>query len=160
MNVSKNYFVLFLFCTVFTFAGLVSAQQVDQAAIDKANAEIKAAFGFVPEFLNVFPDHFRPAIWEWMKPHNAMDNAIPPKYQELIRMAVAAQIPCDYCTYAHKAQAQLLGATDAEIKEAMASAGFVRYWSTMMNGSEYDLEKFKKEWDQLLENVSKMAQEK
>lgn len=153
----KSILVLFLFALVFINQGVT--QTVDQDAIDKTNAEIKAAFGFVPEFLNSIPDQFRPGIWEWMKPHSAMDNAIPPKYQELIRLAVSSQIPCDYCIYAHKAQAKLLGATDAEIKEAIASAAFARYWSTVLHGAEYDVEKFKKEWDQILENVSKMAQE-
>jgi alkylhydroperoxidase/carboxymuconolactone decarboxylase family protein YurZ len=39
------------------------------------------------------------------------------------------------------------GATDAQIKEAIAAAALVRKWSTVLNGTNYDMAKFKKEVD-------------
>ena len=38
------------------------------------------------------------------------------------------------------------GATDAEIKEAIAVAALVRQWSTVLNGSAYDMKEFKAEF--------------
>ena len=40
------------------------------------------------------------------------------KTKQLIGLAVAAQIPCAYCVYAHTKFAKAAGATDAQIKEA------------------------------------------
>jgi AhpD family alkylhydroperoxidase len=51
------------------------------------------------------------------------------KVKELIGLAVAAQISCTYCIYFHTTAAKLNGATDAEIREAVAMATISRHWS-------------------------------
>src|SRR5262249_59969772 len=63
-----------------------------------ARQDIQATFGFVPTFLKTFSDGGIAGAWKETKsvqlnPH----SAIPPKYKELIGLAVAAQIPCRYC---------------------------------------------------------------
>jgi AhpD family alkylhydroperoxidase len=63
-------------------------------------------------------------------------GALDGKTKQLIGLAVAAQIPCSYCVYAHTKAAKAAGATDAEIKEAIATAALVRFNSTMLNGSD------------------------
>ena len=67
-----------------------------------------------------------------MNPTGALDG----KTKQLIGLAVAAQIPCAYCVYAHTKAAKAAGATDAQIKEAIATAALVRFNSTMLNGSD------------------------
>ena len=57
-------------------------------------------------------------------------TALPGKYKELTALAVAAQIPCEYCIYAHTEFAKLNGATEAEISEAVAMGALTRKWST------------------------------
>lgn len=69
-----------------------------------------------------------------MNPEGALDGMT----KELIALAVSAQIPCDYCIYFHTKAAMQHGATDEQVKEALASAGLVRKWSTILNGSQYD----------------------
>ena len=69
------------------------------------------------------------------------------KTRELIALAVAAQIPCEYCVYAHNKNARAAGASEAEIREAVATAAHVRHWSTVLNGMGYDFESFKTEVD-------------
>jgi AhpD family alkylhydroperoxidase len=49
---------------------------------------------------------------------------------------VSAQIPCAYCVYATTKAAKAAGATDAQIKEAIATAALVRFNSTMLIGSD------------------------
>ena len=49
-------------------------------------------------------------------------GALEPKTKELIGLAVAAQIPCEYCVYYHTKAAKADGATAAQIKEAIAMA--------------------------------------
>lgn len=72
-------------------------------------------------------------------------GAVPPKMKNLIALGVAAQIPCAYCVYFFTQKAKKAGMTDAEIKEAVAVAALVRKWSTVLNGTAYDMEKFKAE---------------
>jgi AhpD family alkylhydroperoxidase len=62
-----------------------------------------------------------------MNPAGALDG----KTKQLIGLGVAAQIPCAYCVYAHTKAAKAAGATDAQIKEAIATAALVRFNSTM-----------------------------
>ena len=63
-------------------------------------------------------------------------GALDGKTKQLIGLAVAAQIPCEYCVYAITKAAKAAGATDAQIKEAIAYAALVRFNSTMLNGSD------------------------
>ena len=63
-------------------------------------------------------------------------GALDAKTKQLIALGVAAQIPCTYCVFAHTKAAKAAGATDAQIKEAIATAALVRFNSTMLNGSD------------------------
>ncbi len=76
--------------------------------------------------------------------------AIDGKTMQLIQLGVAAQIPCHYCIYYHTKAAMAAGASDAEIKAAVAAAADTRMWSTVLNGAAYDMEAFKAEVDQLI----------
>ena len=67
-----------------------------------------------------------------LNPAGALDG----KTKQLIALAVSAQIPCAYCVYATTKAAKAAGATDAQIKEAIATAALVRFNSTMLNGSD------------------------
>ena len=82
---------------------------------------------------------------EWMKQTLPLDG----KTKQLIALGVAAQIPCVYCVYGHTKLAKAAGATDAEIKEAIATAALIRFNSTVLQGSGYDLQKFQQEVDRL-----------
>src|SRR5258706_12353884 len=79
------------------------------------------------------------------------------KTKELLGLAVAAQIPCSYCVYFHTAAAKLNGATDEEIREAVAMSAIVRHWSTVVNGMQVDLGGFKQETDAVLKLAAEKA---
>jgi AhpD family alkylhydroperoxidase len=87
-----------------------------------------------------------PAWQEYMAVFNPK-GALDGKTKELIALAVAAQIPCDYCIYGHTVGAKHAGATEEQIKEAIAAAALVRKMSTQLNGNQYDLAAFKKQID-------------
>ena len=82
------------------------------------------------------PDEALKPLWDEyqavLNPKGALDG----KTKHLIGLAVAAQIPCEYCVYGHTKLAKAAGATDAQIKEAIATAALVRFNSTMLNGSD------------------------
>jgi AhpD family alkylhydroperoxidase len=79
------------------------------------------------------------------------------KTKELIGLAVAAQIPCQYCVYFHTAAAKLNGATDEEIREAVAMAAVSRHWSTVLNGMLVDFDAFKRETDTVMQLAAAKA---
>jgi AhpD family alkylhydroperoxidase len=82
------------------------------------------------------PDQALKPLWDEylavMNPTGALDG----KTKQLIALGVAAQIPCAYCVFAHTKAAKAAGATDAQIKEAIATAALIRFNSTMLNGSD------------------------
>jgi AhpD family alkylhydroperoxidase len=79
------------------------------------------------------------------------------KTKELIGLAVAAQIPCQYCIYFHTAAAKLNGATDEDVRETVAMAAIVRHWSTVLNGMQVDLDGFRRETDTVLRLAGERA---
>ena len=140
-----------VFIAVFMLSTPMLAQDTSDEDWKKSQAEMKAMFGTVPVMFTKMPAHVRVSSWNWFKTTQFDPNAvIPPKYSELMSLAVASQIPCEYCIYAHTTMAKMLGATDEEIKEAVMKAGEVRNWSTVLNGNSVDFEKFKTEWDAIL----------
>ena len=101
-----------------------------------------------PDFMKqIYPEAGLKPAWEEfqavMNPKGALDG----KSKELVALGVAAQIPCEYCIYYHTKAAKADGATDEQIKEAIASAALVRKWSTMLNGESYDKQKFRQQID-------------
>ena len=100
-------------------------------------------------FKQTIPDQALKPHWDeqlaLMNPKGALDG----KTKQLIALGVAAQIPCVYCVYGHTKLAKAAGATDAQITEAIATAALVRFNSTMLQGSGYDLQKFQQEVDRL-----------
>ncbi|MFO0746417.1 MAG: carboxymuconolactone decarboxylase family protein [Myxococcota bacterium] len=117
-----------------------------------AKADIRATLGFVPAFFEQFPADGLAGAWSEMKAlQMSPATAIPPKYKELIGLAVAAQVPCHYCIAFHSTVAgKLLGASDAELREAVTMAAIVRHWSTVLNGMQIDRTAFRREVDRLL----------
>ena len=49
------------------------------------------------------------------------------------------------------------GATDEEVREAVAMAAISRHWSTVLNGMQVDLSTFKQETDKALRLASEKA---
>lgn len=96
-------------------------------------------------FKDTYPENAIEAAWAEYKAVYSANGAITPKMKQLIALGVAAQIPCEYCVVAHGMKARKAGATEAEIREALAVASLVRKWSTVLNGYSYDMNKFKAE---------------
>jgi AhpD family alkylhydroperoxidase len=109
-------------------------------------ADIQKTFGSVPSFIQQVPDAALPGFWSLVKELEVSDKTVlPAKTKALISLAVASQIPCEYCIYADTLAAKQHGATDAEIGEAVSMAGLTRYASTTFHGMQVDFAQFKKE---------------
>lgn len=122
----------------------------------KALSEIKNTFGMVPTFFKEFPEDGLAGAWEEFKavqlnPKTALDA----KTKELIGLAVAAQIPCRYCSIFHKRAIAFQGGTKAEMNMAIATAANIRKWSAYFSGSQLDMAIFKADVDKMAAYVRK-----
>lgn len=119
--------------------------------------DIEQTLGLVPGFFKMFPEAGIAGAWGEFKTVQLNPNTkLNGKVKELIGLAVAAQVPCSYCVYFHTAAAKANGASDEEIREAVAMAAITRHWSTVLNGTQVDLATFQRETDTVL----KLAAEK
>jgi AhpD family alkylhydroperoxidase len=130
----------------------------EDASAQAAYRDIEKTLGMVPGFFKQFPAAGIAGAWAEFKtvqlnPNTKLDG----KTKELLGLAVAAQIPCQYCVYFHTAAAKANGATDQEIREAVAMAAIVRHWSTVLNGVQVDLAEFKRETDTVLRLAAEKA---
>jgi AhpD family alkylhydroperoxidase len=131
-------------------AASVPVKAGDSSAQQTYN-DIQATLGSVPGFFKLFPESGIAGAWAEFKSVQLNPNTeLNGKTKELIGLAIAAQIPCQYCVYFHTAAAKANGATDGEIREAVAMSAIVRHWSTVLNGMQVDMDGFKAEVNQVL----------
>ena len=105
-------------------------------------AEIKQALGQVPGFFESIPEESLEAEWALFKRFELLPSSLEPKVRELIGTAVAAAEHCWYCSNFHGGLARFHGATEAEVQEAVHLAKFSTSWSTYLNGTLYDRDRF------------------
>jgi AhpD family alkylhydroperoxidase len=139
------------------FTMTLSAQESSGQAFEKAKKEITETFGTFPSMFDAFPKYALPGAWQAFKELTGPQGSIDPKNRELIQLAVAAQIPCDYCVFFHTLSAQAFGATDEEIKEAVAYGAQTRHWSMIIQGAQIDLEDFKVEFQEMMKYMGEKA---
>ncbi|HVU49650.1 MAG TPA: carboxymuconolactone decarboxylase family protein [Polyangia bacterium] len=135
-----------------------ASARAEGGAASAARADIQKTLGFVPQFFLKFPDEALPGVWDEMKSFQLNPGtALPGRVKELAGLAVAAQIPCRYCIFAHTELARLDGASETEIGEAVAMAAMTRHWSTFLNGIQTDEAKFRGEIARIVANVKQAA---
>lgn len=132
------------------FAGALafvsSGAAADDMSTEQVYKEIEATLGSIPAFVKQLPKAALAGAWQEEKDLELSDKtALPPKVKALIGLAVAAQIPCQYCIWADTNSARRAGATEEEIAEAVAMSALTRHWSTLFNGLQVDYEQFRKD---------------
>lgn len=120
--------------------------------------DIEQTFGFVPQFMRAIPDQLLPAFWQGMKTFQmSTETRLDVKTKELIGLAVAAQIPCDYCVMFHRAAALANGASEQELEEAVGMAAMTRQGSTLLNGLQIDKAQFRRDLDRIMRQAKQQA---
>jgi AhpD family alkylhydroperoxidase len=127
-----------------------AAAEAALPSYDDTLADIAATWGLVPAFIRAVPHEQLPALWQMQKSLEAGSN-IPAKYKALISVAVASQIPCQYCTWLDSNSAYLAGATPDEIAEAVLIAGSTRMWSAFLYGTQADMATIRSEFAPMAE---------
>jgi len=115
--------------------------------------EIVDTFGQIPAPLGTMPEDDMEAEWPFFRKYTVGESEIPPKYRELMGLAVAANIKCHYCVHYHRKAAQMHGATKAELEETYALSSLTSRYSAMLHAQEYDLEQFKVETAQIADHL-------
>ena len=92
------------------------------------------------------PESMSRAYTEFLlaQPAFAKNSGFDAKTMQLIHLAAAAGMKCEYCIIAHTAMAKGAGATDEQVKTAIMAAGVVAINSTVLYGNQYDLNELKK----------------
>jgi AhpD family alkylhydroperoxidase len=121
--------------------------------VDEVHEDIRATLGLVPEFFADIPNSLIESEWASFKTLALGETAIPNKYKELIGLGVSGATRCRYCAYFHTETARLFGATEEEINEAALIAKNTMGWSTYLNTRHYDYDRFRAEFDQVVEHV-------
>ena len=150
-SLARAILVMAAVCGIIFASGTAKAE--DPTPSEAAIAEMKKMLGGVPAEMQLYPESARAAGWEMMKAADFNKNtALPTKVRELIGLAVAAQIPCQYCVYYHIKSAKAAGASEEEMREAVHQASLTRHWSTILYGNQYDLKAYKSETDAAFKN--------
>lgn len=122
---------------------------------DAVLKDIEATVGFVPQFFRQVADTQIESFWASMKTFEMNPNtALDAKTKELIGLAVAAQVPCDYCIVFHTESARKNGATEQEIREAVGMAAMTRLGSTVLNGLQIDHAQFKSDLQRMFKDTA------
>lgn len=123
----------------------------------KTTEEMEETFGLVPPPLGTIPDDDTVHEWPFFKKYTVGESEIPPKYRELMGLAVAANIKCPYCAHFHREAAKMHGATEEELREAFSLASFTSRYSAMMHAQQYDLDEFKQKFDRIADHLQKQV---
>ena len=85
-------------------AGLAAAapsRADDMKGPDAVYADVQKSLGSVPGFVKMLPKSAHAGLWQQEKDLELSDKtALAPKTKALISLAVASQIPCQYCIWA------------------------------------------------------------
>ncbi len=127
---------------------------------EKSLEDIKKTFGLVLDQFKAIPHDTVAHEWAEMKEYSFGDTKIPPKYRELIGLAIAASIRCPYCIYFHTKAAKMHGATDEEIAELALLTRFTTGWSAILHASGIEFEDFKKQFDKAAQYMSEQTKKR
>ncbi len=122
--------------------------------------DIKKTLGLVPGFMKGLPKNVLVAEWPMFKQYQIEESVIPPRYRELMGLAVAANIKCPYCQLFHREAAKMMGATEDELAETALLSGWVAFWSSMIHAQHYDYEVFEQEVQKIGAHLQKTAGKK
>ena len=127
------------------------------ATSEEVLRDVEKTLGIVPTFIREL--EYDPVAlehsWELVKKFVLGESLIPPKYRELMGIAVAAALHCRFCVTFHSAIARLFGATEEEIKEAAFLAKHTVGWSAFVDGRLADIGQLEKELAKIAEHMSK-----
>ncbi|MFB6129962.1 MAG: carboxymuconolactone decarboxylase family protein [Salinigranum sp.] len=116
-----------------------------QENYERTRAKVEETLGIVPGFFDALNEEDLVNEWPNFERYTFGETAIPPKYRELIGLAVAANIKCPYCQAFHTKAARMHGATEEELSELYFLASYTARYSALIHAQHYDMDVFEDE---------------
>jgi AhpD family alkylhydroperoxidase len=127
---------------------------------DEIYADVKQAFGLVPEFIKRIPNSTLEYDWGTIKALLFSDTALPIKDKHLMCLAVAASQQDLYCVYFFRGAAKLVGASEEELNEAGRLGMLIAGFGTLFASTGLTHEEFRQENDMAFEYMRQQGQQK
>ncbi len=129
-----------------------------QHTYDETLGDIEDHFGMVPDYLRALPEQDLVIEWPAMRRFIfGEEGHLDPKTRELVGLAVAAAIGCEYCRHFHKGAAQLHGASEEELAEIAYLASYTPRYSAMIQAQDYDMNQFTEEVAEIADHLQQQA---
>ena len=125
----------------------------ERAVARNPREELESTLGQVPSFIEALADPAVDHSWGIMRDLQLDETELPNREKALVGLGAAAAIQCPYCIHFHTEEAKLHGVTETELAEATNVSGIVRYFSTILHGSQEDLSDFEAETAEIVEHV-------
>ncbi|QIB73424.1 carboxymuconolactone decarboxylase family protein [Halogeometricum borinquense] len=119
----------------------------------QTEAEIEEYLGQVPSWLELLSEAAGDHSWGIVRDLELEETELPAREKSLVALGAAAAMNCPYCVHFHREEAKLEDITETELAEATNLAATVRYFSTVLHGSETDLDEFKRETSEIVEYI-------
>ncbi len=119
----------------------------------ETETEIEAYLGRVPSWLAALPEPAADHSWGIVRDLELEETKLAQREKALAALSAAAAIQCPYCVHFHREEAKLEDVTEPELEEAIAVAGNVRLFSSVLHGAEIDHEEFVSETAEIVEHV-------
>lgn len=113
--------------------------------------EMEETLGQVPDWMTILAEPASDHSWGIFRDLNLGDTELSPREKALVGASAAAAMQCPYCTYFHSEEARFMGASEAELEEAVNLAADTRYFSTLLHGNEVEQDDFVAETDEIFE---------
>lgn len=122
---------------------------IQQQSYDETVTDIEETLGLVPGYLDALPEQELVNEWPILKRFLFGETVIDPKTRELVGLAMAAAIGCEYCRHFHKGAVQLHGASEEELSELFFLASYTPRYSALIQAQDYDVDVFKEEVEEI-----------
>ncbi|APX95662.1 carboxymuconolactone decarboxylase family protein [Natronorubrum daqingense] len=115
--------------------------------------EIEAYLGTVPSWIESLPEPAADHSWKLVRDLQLEETELSAREKALVGLGAASATQCPYCVHFHRAEASLEDVTDEELQEAVNIAGEVRYFSSVLHGSEIEYDAFVSETAEMVEHI-------
>lgn len=120
---------------------------------DQNRNEIEQYLGQVPSWISGLSEPAAEHSWELVRDLQFDETELPNREKALVALGAAAAMGCPYCVHFHREEARLEGVSDEGIAEAVNVAADIRYFSTVLHGTEVDLDEFVAETAEIVEHI-------
>jgi len=128
-------------------------EPVSTMVSDQVHAEIEEYTGQVPSWLGHLSEPAADHSWGVVHDLELGETELPNREKALIAVGAAAAMNCPYCIHFHKAEARLEGVGEEGLGEAVNVAANVRYFSTVLHGSEVEMDDFEAETGEIVDYI-------